>query len=288
MTRVLSSTIDPNQQAHQIAKRLMERFRAPSYQPPRIPQAAQKILAATRQPHRHARELVALLEKDPWLTARVMQQARSPFFAGANPPQSLHTAIVRLGAHNLRLLVMEAFMRLRVFRAPQYHRTMEALQHHSLATAYAARMIAASAGYDGEEAFLCGLMHDVGIAAILLTLADVPRKQKPPPLTEPLWEAIILVHQEAGEWLTRHWKMPMAVQNAAGRHHRPATVGYEECAVINLAESMAFEVSAWLDPKDPYRDCIDVHTLETAREVIGLSAITHKIILRDLATMLCP
>ena len=66
-----------------------------------------------------------------------------------------------------------------------------------------------------EQAFLCGLLHDVGIAGILLVLGDVGRGEKPPDLTA-LWPSIDSVHAKAGARMVELWGLPAEMAMVVG------------------------------------------------------------------------
>jgi HD-like signal output (HDOD) protein len=154
--------------------RLLRLFASPSYQPPKLPQVALEIMELSQRPEVSFDEVSAVLEKDPLLAAKVLSIAQSAVYAPRSPILSLRQATIRLGLKTLRDLVLEAAVSMRVFRAPGYGEAMERLSRHSTATAYLLRALCRRTGIDAEYAFLCGLLHDVGLAACLLAGMEPP------------------------------------------------------------------------------------------------------------------
>jgi HD-like signal output (HDOD) protein len=207
--------------SEEVAQLLQDRFRSPAYKPPRLPAVALKMMELSRQPDVTAEELQTVLEQDGVLAGKVLERTKSTAYAGRVAPATLRDALVRLGLKTLGDIVLEEAMTARVFRTSHYSEVMEDLRRHSIATAYAARAVArfAKLGAAAEEsAFLSGLLHDVGAAAALLILGDVPRGKTPPTL-EYAWPAIEAVHQKASGWLAKLWGMPEPIQAALTAHH---------------------------------------------------------------------
>ncbi len=105
-----------------------------------------------------------------------------------------------------------------------------ALWRHSLAVALAARLLAERLGLpiDPEEAYLAGLMHDIGKLLLNESLpksyarAIAATAEHDGSLAE--WEAKTLGvdHLVAGRRLAQHWRLGSAIENAAWLHHQPS------------------------------------------------------------------
>ena len=229
--------------------RLLRLFASDAYRPPVLPRVALQIVELSQRPSVTFDEVVALLEQDPMLAAKVLSIAESAFYAPRSPILSLKQAAVRLGLAALRDLVVEAALRLRVFRVPGYDAVMERLACHSSATAHLMRLTCAAAGVEAEYAFLCGLLHDVGIAACLLALSDDPRSA-PAPAAE--LDAVLRgLHEEASGLVTRLWGLPPVIQRIAGSHHQLEFGGspHPVNAALIVAEALACEHGAGMVPR---------------------------------------
>ncbi len=233
-----------------IKERILAAFNSPDYRPPTLPSTALELVSLSSNSEVAFDDVVSLLEGDSMLAGRVLRIAQSPVYAGAAQVQCLRDALVRLGLTTLRDLVFEVATNLRVFRAPAYAGPMERIRRHSNATAHLSRLVSRYTPMEGEYAFLCGLLHDVGTAGILIALGDVPRGKQPPDLAV-LWPAIDAVHEEAAALMTKLWCLPPEIPLVVGAHHSVHIEGYPHpmAATVCLAERLADDLGLGLVPR---------------------------------------
>jgi HD-like signal output (HDOD) protein len=208
----------PQHGVESIAERMLHLFGSPSYRPPTLPQVALQLLKVARDDHMSISRIVSVLEQDPVLTGRVLRLVQSPLYAGMTPVKSLQQAVVRLGLSTLRDAVMEVALNTSVFRCNEYRDRMQAVQLHSRASAYIARTTCEYTGLESEYAFLCGLLHDVGFAGILIALADDNESGVTTNVT-PLWSSLNAIHESTGGLMARIWDLPTEVLWVISRHH---------------------------------------------------------------------
>ncbi|MCP5067941.1 MAG: HDOD domain-containing protein, partial [bacterium] len=203
-------------------------------------------------------------------------------------------ALVRIGLNNLRDIVLQASMNLRVFRSDAYADTMDRLRKHSAMTGHISKLLCKHvADVEGEYAFLCGLLHDVGIAATLIALSDAGPKKKAPDLVA-IWPAIDRVHAQAGQLIAELWDLPEQIRQVIGCHHQVLVEGKPNrlAAVICIADQIARDRGHGLTPQDGENvagvseleaACLESHgavdssmpkTLEQAREALDLTEQT--------------
>ena len=228
--------------------RLLRLFASPTYRPPVLPSVALEIMELARQPSVTFEAVVGVLEHDPMLAAKVLSIAQSALYASRSPILSLKQAAVRLGLGTLRDLVLEAALKLRVFRVPGYDAAMERLARHSTLVAYLARELCQRTAIEVEYAFVCGLLHDVGIAACLLALSDEPRGGPIPYGT--LGSVLREVHEGASGLLARLWGLRPEIQLVVGTHHHLEIGGkpHPVNAALIVAEGMAEEFESRILP----------------------------------------
>jgi putative nucleotidyltransferase with HDIG domain len=221
--------------------RLVDLFRSPGYQPPVLPAAASQIMKLSTDPLVECKALVEVLGTDPLLMGRVTTTARSPVYAGGHSGvRTLQEAVRRLGIRGLRNIVIEAAMSLRVFRTPAYTECMETVRRHSLVVAHLSHLVARAVRVDPNEAFLAGLMHDVGLAGGLLVLADGKRKEDAPALGR-YWPSVDRAHPIGGAAMVRLWGLPEELVASTLAHHEPHGLnGFDPLsACVCVAEHMA-------------------------------------------------
>ncbi|MBI2893464.1 MAG: HDOD domain-containing protein [Deltaproteobacteria bacterium] len=259
---------------------LLSAFESPDYQPPLLPSVATELLELSGWAEVDFEKVIALLEKDPLLAGRVLQIAQSPLYPSKSKILSLKHAVVRMGLRSLVDVFFEATLKLKIFKAPGYEWPMAELQRHSTATAYVTRLVCRYAKVDGEHAFLCGLLHDVGIAASLITLAE---KRKGPDLPDlgRVWPAIFAAHEKASEILAARWKLPVEIQRVLGHHHDPSVDGQVDpvAAAVCVAECVSSHLGAGIGNET------EASTPVVAQSAIGLGDAELRLLIveaRDL------
>jgi HD-like signal output (HDOD) protein len=232
---------DPGQQAAALIKRVRGTFEAPTYAPPVLPVAALEVHQLSQAKNVKLEQVLSTLEKDPLLAARVLRVANSSLYAGA-PLQSLHHAVMRLGMKNLASVVWEVALNMRVFRSKAYAEPMEQLRRHSVAVAHVARLVAQLTPIALDYAFLCGLLHDVGGAAVLLLLGERGNTDEALP-ADVLADVFSAAHADASQVVAKIWRLPDDLQLVLQHHHDVTIGGYSHptAAVIALAERLVAE-----------------------------------------------
>jgi len=223
-------------------------FGSPGYKPPMLPSVALEIHDLSCRPDIDTEKLVVVLEHDPMLAAHVLRVANSAIFRGRDAETSLRSAVLRLGLKNLGEVVFEIALHMRVFRSAEYSGMMEQLRRHSTACGNLCRMLASRAGQDPEHAFLCGLLHDIGIAGILIVLGERSK-------SEPALDSVVLnevvgqIHEDVSGMLVRQWKLPGEVAEVVVHHHGMAAVAIAPLlsAVVAVADALAIKFGFGMD-----------------------------------------
>jgi len=223
-------------------------FGSPGYKPPMLPSVALEIHDLSCRPDIDTEKLVVVLEHDPMLAAHVLRVANSAIFRGRDAETSLRSAVLRLGLKNLGEVVFEIALHMRVFRSAEYSDMMEQLRRHSTASGNLCRMLASRVGQDPEHAFLCGLLHDIGIAGILIVLGE---RRKSEPALDPvvLSEVVGQIHEDVSGMLVRNWKLPEEVAEVVAHHHGRAAVTTAPVlsAVVAIADALASKFGFAMD-----------------------------------------
>lgn len=242
-TAVARTTLDPTSLAQDIRAELS----SPSYRPPLLPVVATELLRMAHRPEVPIAEVVKVLERDPVLAARVLLIAQSARYAGRSPVVSLRQAAVRLGIASLRDVALEAAMQLKLLRVPGFGWLTQRIAVHGTVTAHVSKSVCRHANLPGEHAFLTGLLHDVGFAAVLGLLAD---RQVQGLTLEQLAPALTALHAEASALLVRTWEIPGPVGRLVASHHEPMPDNTlrEQHAALVIAEQLAWEAGAGVSP----------------------------------------
>ncbi len=149
---------------------------------PSMPDVALRIRAAMQKPNYNANTVARLIKTDPGISAYLMRIANSALYGGVVPIQDLENAIARLGISSTRNLVTSYALRAMFkTRSRVLGKLMRQTWTRSARLAAIAAVIASRLkGFDPDRAMLSGLLQDIGILPLLLTLESYP-----PPLPEP-------------------------------------------------------------------------------------------------------
>ena len=188
---------------------------------PPMPTVAVKCLEIIQKTDFNMAKIADLIETDPILAARLMRTVNSAGMATKAPATNLQSAVTRLGQKNLRTVLLEASVG-SVFesRDKRIGEAAKAVWQHSVAVALLARDIGILLGIgDPEDAYLTGLLHDVGkpVLAILLLEAEKQvtiRTTKPWIGSEEWMKCLQRSHRPVGVALSKRWQLPTSVVNA--------------------------------------------------------------------------
>ena len=151
-------------EAQKQAANSMAAFTARSLGGRAMPSSAQRVLAITDNPTYRVQDVVAVLETDPAMSARVLQLVNSAGYGLQTKCKSVLHAVTLLGNQRLRQVATVAGV-LHLFESESeaaYH-----VREHSIVVGGLARHLAASCNLPPEELFTCGVLHDLGKMMLL-------------------------------------------------------------------------------------------------------------------------
>ncbi len=133
-----------------------------------LPAVASRILQVASDEHTGATDLMEAVAGDPGLALRIMRTVNSSYFGLRNPVADLKSAISLLGFRAVRNLALTIHVSRLFEESGEYNNfTREGLWRHMVAVASTARLVAkVCRKADPEEAYLTGLLHDVGMILI--------------------------------------------------------------------------------------------------------------------------
>lgn len=223
----------------------------PTVELPRLPTVATEILELSRKPNARIEDIASLLEREPLLAAKVLKLANSALYGATSTVATLKQALVRMGLTQVRDVVMEAAFQMTVIRAEGFNDTLEAIRRHSTGVAWVSRFIARNTSMDAENAFLIGLLHDVGLSIGLIGLAEWLKQHKRPQRLRPEhWLAVERLHEEIGGQILTSWKLPPSLVLVVQNHHRLMLGGYPHpsIAIHLIAEHLAYSLGWGVTP----------------------------------------
>ena len=194
---------------------------------PTPPGAALAFLQTLSRDSASMDEMTEMVRREPALAARILTVANSAAFHAGSELRSLKESLQVLGVRTLHsiaasIAVREVFSGLPGTRAGDF----DGFWRHSLMVAELAQAIAHETGQaDPEEAYLTGLLHDVGELLLLGGLqADYGKLLNEAASAE---AALVVLEQAAlqtdhaavGAWLVERWHLPSFMADALLFHH---------------------------------------------------------------------
>ncbi len=191
---------------------------------PVVSPVATGLMAAVQSESVRPADVEALVQSDQVLAAEVLRAANSAFYGGLSPVTTVQGAIFRLGLVQVARLVVLATERNRYHaHHPGLRAIMTRLWTHATACAQASEWLARRLGHRGveQEAFVGGLMHDIGKLYLVRVLDEmVARSKEPLETPEPfILELLDVAHTTQGYQLVQGWGIPDVYGAIVRDHH---------------------------------------------------------------------
>lgn len=223
-----------------------------------LPEITLKIVSLVEDPKSTAQDLHKVISNDPALCARILKVVNSAFYGLPGQIGSINRAIVLLGLNAVKNIAIAASLA-KLFRGGALTPTFSArdLWAHSMATAAAAKAIAEQLKLGlSDEAFLAGLIHDIGVVVEIQydrhRLIEVLGKLRVDPnggvqgdMLAAEEEVFGATHQDFGRGLCEKWKFPKSFAYVTGYHHNPLLLPSESrtlACVVCVADHLAAEL----------------------------------------------
>jgi HD-like signal output (HDOD) protein len=209
---------------------------------PAMPQVASKVLELSSDPNTSAAQLQQIIADDQAMTARILKIANSAMYSCSRKVKTLTEAIVMLGFNSIRSLVVTSAAR-NLYNTEQNRTGLKErlLWEHSIGSAFACRLLAqAKIPSLAEEAFLAGLMHDIGKLVLNLQVPEVfdeivqvvYNENQPFVVTEKRY--LGFDHTQVGSQLVNKWNLSPALEEVILHHHDPAAISHENPLLLIL------------------------------------------------------
>lgn len=243
---------------------------------PSLSSVVAEFLDLTRREYFTAKDFEAVISKDQALVARLLKVANSSLYGRPRSIHSIPEAVVMVGLDQMKRIVLsvstEGFTRTKLVNyAYEPHR---GYWMHSTAVGLAARAIVGvlpERPLHAEEAFVAGLLHDVG-KLIIDDFLDPELDPRDVTLDEEAC-AVGLDHAELAEYILGQWKLPETIVESIRDHHRSLDLDDTPAGarLLQLAEAV---VATWNIGRVPEVDLgadFDAATHRGLLERLGVS-----------------
>jgi len=229
------------------------------------------IARALRDPEASLADVSSRAAQDPAMSGKLLQLANSAALGLRHKVVNVEEAIGYLGLEMTRSLVLLAHTFSYCNRNRGTNARVDRLWKHSLQTGSLARRLAREERTSREaadEAFLAGLLHDIGELLFLVNLPQeyqtVLKHARESGL--PLWQAELehfgATHAELGAELMAIWNLPISVVEALALHHHPSKLlssSFGALAAVHAADALEQELCG--SPEHPDGITLDANYL---------------------------
>ena len=248
-----------------------------------LPEVTIRIIELVEDPKSTAQDLHKIIANDPALCSRILKVVNSSFYGLPGQIGSINRAIVMLGLNAVKNIAIAASLA-KLFRGGELTPMFAArdLWMHSVGTAAGTKILGDSLGFAlGDEAFLGGLIHDIGIMVemqydrnkLIEVVEGIEVAEDGTPVESMLdkeAEVFGANHQDFGAALCEKWKFPPTLRFVTGHHHDPLALAPENrtlASLVHVAERLVAGVQ-----EDGFR--LDLTSLDLDPAVLDALELT--------------
>ena len=224
-----------------------------------FPVAAARAMRLLDDPASGMGAIESVLSADVGLVTSILRVANCALYRPVTPIANVREAVARIGMRSVRDLVA-GVAAMGAFKGATGAAVR--LRSHAVRVGAITRVLASEWAQDAvDDAFLTGLLHDVGK---LLThqVGELDYGQLPPSVAERpdaahTYEHELLGYDHAvlGAHVLDHWHMPREVVLVTAWHHNPALAMKESAGIglgvslVRLADAIEYGIHRKVDPK---------------------------------------
>ncbi|MBI5587070.1 MAG: HDOD domain-containing protein [Deltaproteobacteria bacterium] len=225
---------------------------------PVLPATAQKVLSIMADPDVSIEKIKRLITTDPGLATKILKVANSAFYGSHRNIQNLSQAILRLGLNAVRNLVVATSMK-NVYK--RFGLTEKLLWEQLIGSALASNIIAKHTRLsDPEDAFIGGLLHDVGKVVLNNEYPDAFAKvmekvyNESVPFSTAEIEVFEFSQRKVGAIVIKKWGFPENLELLLRYFDDPEVLAkeryiYNLVTIIKLADAMCQKIGmGWRNP----------------------------------------
>lgn len=210
-------------------------LRRSTFEAPRLHPIVDEVFYTTLGGAFNVRALAERVHEDEILTGGVLEICRLPYYSGKTPIRNMNQVIHRLGPSGLRAVTLQAYLDMEVYQSDVWDAQMKQLRTYSVIVGQICRVIARYASLEGEDAFMCGLLHRVGFAVGLQKLTPKGEARSE------IWSALEISHTVFGKMVCQSWGLKESICESVAHYGQTIVDGETNLynAAILVAEELA-------------------------------------------------
>jgi HD-like signal output (HDOD) protein len=226
---------------------------------PTLPTYVLDLNVLLAQPTVDLKKVGNVIRTDPSLTAQVLRLCNSALFGLRHRVISIEQAAILVGTERLRTLVLTcSVMQFAGKRLPKER--LNTFWHHSFLSALLAERLAGQLHYcEKEQAYLGGLLHDIGqLPMWILVLSEQEAHRTPPP---PDWVDNVpterdyfgMDHCKVGRWMGVSWNYMPSFIDVFEHHHAPEKAQHDPylVGIVAAADQFLIQQAAAIEARVP-------------------------------------
>jgi HD-like signal output (HDOD) protein len=219
-------------------------------------------------------QIAKVVAKDQAMATQVLKLANSAFFSGWNTVRTIREAILRLGLnHVFNLVVCTSQQKYYKSANQTLQKMLEVLWKHALCCAIGSKWLVQKLGYRefGDEAFLSGLLHDLGKLVLIKAIETMQSEYEDLDLPAELIAQIFdSMHAEQGYYLMEEWSIPDIYCKVALNHHNEE---FDKSDILLMAVRVVNHVCSKAGISTHPQEQIDLQTLPEVQALSVKQAI---------------
>jgi HD-like signal output (HDOD) protein len=189
---------------------------------PALPAVAQRALILLQDENVHFGRLSRVIQDDAAIAAKLLRVVNSTAYSRMFKTDRLELAFARLGCRTVRSIILAMTLKTVTMKEAGAERALaEQLWQQSIVSAAVLGAMSQRYGLPDEEAFLAGLLHDIGKLGLLRVLHGYQRTYGAKVPWARFDHLCDQWHEPLGRRLATNWKLPAPLPAIIGEHHQP-------------------------------------------------------------------
>ncbi|NOX18815.1 MAG: HDOD domain-containing protein [Chlorobi bacterium] len=223
------------------------------YNLPAVSAVMMEVSRLLDDPSTNTSVLSEMIGKDQGLATKILSISNSPLYGLPRKVSTIDFAILIIGFQDIKNIVIALSMIESFKNKTDKNLDQKEFWLHSIITGNAAKRIAEDLGYRiGGEAFVGGLLHDLGIPVIHkyfhTDFENIVKNfnENGMSLLDAEIEELGYTHQDIGRFLAEKWNLPGHLCSAIQKHHKPSEAEEDDVltSLIHVADYMTQKLGA--------------------------------------------